>query len=159
MTAQKLWGNNATDDKQQREQIRAFWRHLFAGSAAVRFHRYDKVPPEPFFHCVSAARKLADLIDLWETEPHPDRLTEREPDEAYLMADPGRSYAVYFPRRGSVELNLEDVSGTFTRQWIDITTGRFAEKDTVEGNAAVILSTPDRHSGWAVVLQKAGSER
>ena len=38
--------------------------------------------------------------------PTTDYFSNREDNEAYVIANPGQEYAIYFPKGGSVDLNL-----------------------------------------------------
>ena len=79
--------------------IERFWRHLLAGAASMRFHRPDSGLGlnDKAVAAIRAARKLESKIPLWSVQPANELLSDREANEAYLAADPGRAYAVYFP--------------------------------------------------------------
>lgn len=152
----KTYGADGGRFGNTRDGIARFWRHLIGGAAAVRFHRPDSglgLSP-PAVASLAAARKLESLVRLWECEPTNELLNDRQPDEAYLTADAGRGYVVYFPAGGSVGLNLVDAPGQFTLHWIDIRSGEWGEKDAVTGGSTVPLQTPNDNSWLAVLVRE-----
>lgn len=154
------WGTGSLEDGVER-----FWRDILGGSAAVRFH----CPPEekPFDYrtkiCIRAAGLMTTMIDPWELSPHMELLSDRSENEAYLAANPGEAYALYFTHGGSVGLDLTDASGTLGVTWISISEGITTRttstkvyartKDSIEGGTVVTLSAPYK-GGWVAVLGK-----
>jgi len=88
--------------------IERFWRHLLAGAASTRFHRPDSGfgLNDKAVACVRAARKLESFIPLWSVQPSNELLSDRDANEAYLAADEGRTYAVYFPAGGEIRVDV-----------------------------------------------------
>ncbi len=134
--------------------IERFWRNLLAGAASVRFHR----PPagialnEKSQACIRAARVVEKLVRLWDIQPHMELLSKRSENEAYLAADPGSAYVLFFSQGGSVKLNLCDADETMTLTWIDVSKGVQAEcaQDLIGNN--VTISAP-ADSPWVAVVQ------
>ncbi len=139
-----------------------WWRHLIGGAAAVRFHR----PPsglglsELAMASIRAGRLLESRVKPWLTAPANHLLNDRDPDEAYLTARPGDLYAIFFPRAGSVGLNLSGVKGSFTLRWIDVTRGVWGPSAGVVAGSVVPISTPG-DGMWAATITKRdpGSRR
>ncbi|MFW6145842.1 MAG: hypothetical protein ACOC7R_00750 [Planctomycetota bacterium] len=137
------------------EGLNRWWRHMLGGAAAARFHR----PPaglglsEPTVAALKAARTLTARVKPWEAEPANERLIDRQAGEAYLLADPGKAYGLYFPRGGSVGLDLCEHRGHFDLQWIHCPSGNPGDRVAVEGGAIVRLTTPNDHP-WAAVLTR-----
>ncbi len=133
--------------------IERFWRHLLAGAAAIRFHR----PPsglglnDKAVACIEAARKLESLIPLWSVNPADNLLSGREENEAYLAADPGKAYVVYFPAGGEVLLDTSPARGSLSARWINIDTGDWGPSKNFRGGDKIRLSPPDK-SNWAVAI-------
>mgnify|MGYP000873211326 CR=1 FL=1 len=140
----KTYGADGGRFGNNRDGLERFWRHVIGGAASARFHRPDSGLglSAPAVASLRAARKLESLIKLWEVEPANQLLRNREPNEAYLAAKPGRAYALYFTHGGSVGLDLTDAKGPFEVRWIDIATGEWAGRETVEGGAVVTLTAP-----------------
>lgn len=136
--------------------VERFWRNLLGGSAAVRFHR----PPtgnglnDRAKASIRAARLVEDQVKFWDLVPHMELLAERGPNEAYLAAQPGRHYALYFPHGGSVRLDLSNAPGTFALQWISVSEGsRFGDGQSLRGGGAVEIAAPFK-GGWVAALVK-----
>jgi len=162
----KIYGNDmALDNKpwsrfkpgDSDNGIEEWWRNLLAGVAGVRFHRPTAgigLYPEAKA-CMSATRKVESNVNFWDVEPAMDLLTNREPDEAYLAADPGNAYIVYFTKKGggSVGLKLDDSpSATFELRWVNISTGDWGSTKTVSGGSTVTINRPDASAHWVATL-------
>lgn len=90
-------------------------------------------------------------------------LHNREPYEAYLAANPGSKYALYFPYGGSVGLDLSLTLGLFEITWISISEGMTTRSTsakvykrtdtTIEGGSIVTLSAPYK-GGWIAAIVK-----
>lgn len=109
---------------------------------------------------------------MWDVEPRNDLLSNRgvhkiyysgypfenEPfvyGEAYLAADPGKKYALYFTKGGSVNLDLRKYPGDiFELNWINIDSGNWGSCYTIEGGANVALSPPTNGAWVAAILKK-----
>ncbi|MFH1743416.1 MAG: hypothetical protein ABIH23_30795, partial [bacterium] len=82
--------------------IDRWWQNVFAGCASTRFHR----PPgglglsDAAQKVIRAARVFTSSFDIVHSAPRPDLLSDREENEAYCLAIPGKVYAVYFPKGG-----------------------------------------------------------
>jgi len=84
-------------------------------------------------------------------------LTERQPDEAYLAAEPGKAYILYFTRNGggSVGLKLNDYSNTtFELRWVNIGTGDWGPSTNISGGNTVVIVRPDASSHWVATIVK-----
>lgn len=135
------------------DAIERFWRHLLAGAASIRFHRPESGLGlnDKAVACLRAARKLEALAPLWNLKPANQLLVDRQPNQAYAAADPGKTYAVYFPQGGTLRLDLAQTQSRFTAHWIQIDTGRAGPSQPIPGGAKIPLSAPNR-GNWAVVL-------
>ena len=156
----KSFGTGGPEDGVER-----FWRNILGGSASSRFHRPDSGNGLNDFAqgSIKAARILESLIKFWDITPQMGLLSDREPNEAYLAAKPGQSYALYFTDGGSVGLDLSDAKGPFEMTWISVsmgittrtsaTGGYRLSKKTIEGGRVVTLSAPYK-GGWVAALVK-----
>ena len=156
MTVVKLRGtsDNMPGDEVG-ESIRKFWRGLFSGVSALRFHR----PPslglsEPAQASIRAIRRMERHVRFWEMEPRPDLLRDRAPDSFYLMARPGAAYALYATDGGAVRLDLRDANGPFRLRWIEIRSAQWREEEIVTGGSVVPIDAPGR-GAWGAVLTPA----
>jgi hypothetical protein len=162
----KVYGNDiALDNKpwsrfkpgDSDNAIEEWWRNLLAGVAGVRFHR----PTSGIGlctmakKCISATRKVETRVKFWDVEPRLDLLTNRQSDEAYLAADPGKAYILYFTKNGSgsVGLKLDSYPGTmFKLRWVNIGTGKWGPAKTISGGSTVTINRPDGSSHWIATI-------
>jgi len=145
--------------------VERFWRNILGGSAAARFHRPDAGNGLNDFAkaSIKAARILEGLIKFWDITPQMGLLSDRESNEAYLAAKPGKCYALYFIDGGSVGLDLSGTTGSFDVTWISVSmgvttrtsaAGRYRLMDkTIQGGSVVTLSAPYK-GGWVAALVK-----
>jgi hypothetical protein len=145
--------------------VERFWRNILGGSASARFHRPDSGNGLNDFAkgTIMAARILEDKMKFWDITPHMGLLSDRETNEAYLAADPGRSYALYFTNGGSVTMDLSDAPGRFEITWISVSSGVTTRTragghyrltpNSLEGGRPVKLTAPYK-GGWVAALVK-----
>jgi len=137
--------------------IEEWWRNLLAGVAGVRFHRPTSgigLYPEAK-NCISATRKVETIVKFWDVEPRMDLLTDRQSDEAYLAADPGKAYILYFTKNGSgsVGLKLDGYPDTkFKLSWFNIGTGNWESTTTISGGSTVTINRPNGSSHWVATI-------
>jgi hypothetical protein len=142
------WGSGSNADGVER-----FARNVIGGCASARHHR----PPsgnglnEKAKGIIKATRKVEELVRLWEVEPQMHLLTDKEPNEAYLTGKEGEKYIIYFPKGGNVKLDLTKHDGKFSGRWINIATGEWGDKFSIEGGSFHEISAPDA-TGWYVVI-------
>ena len=162
----KIYGNDlALDGKpwsrfkpgDSENAIEEWWRNLLAGMAGVRFHRPTSGIGLSALskNCISATRKVETRVKLWDVKPRLDLLTNRQSDEAYLAADPGKAYILYFTKDGggSVGLKLDGYTGTtFGLRWIDIGTGDWGAATTISGGSTVTIDRPNGSSHWVATI-------
>ncbi len=137
--------------------IERFWRNIIGGVSAVRFHR----PPwgiglsETAQAHVRSAGMFAERMDIFSAEPRLDLLAERETNSAWLMANPGVQYAVYFSHEGRVGITVDE--GTeLTLEWLDLESSRWQEGEMIQSDGVISLSTPtDGH--WIALLTAANN--
>ncbi|MCK4966497.1 hypothetical protein KAS50_05670 [bacterium] len=141
-----------------KESIDRWWRNIFAGCASTRFHRH--VSPVPDFGIgldetaqihIRAGRVFTSAFNVFTCEPKPELLSEREENEAYCLAEPGKVYAVFFPDGGEVNLLVE--SGNYRVRWFDIKTAAFREAVEVSGKH-VELKSPGTGDVQLVLVEK-----
>jgi len=134
------------------ESEKKYMRALLGGYSALRFHRPASLGLSgPARAIISAIRKLESQMKMWEIEPHLELLENRETDEAYLSADPGKKYALYFTDGGSVGLDLKDCKQSFKLKWLDLKTGNWGNEITVNGGGVVQISAPGK-GGWLATI-------
>jgi hypothetical protein len=153
--------NNVKIYRADDRALQIFWRNLFAGCAATRFHRPYPASSNGGWGLTptaqttfASARMLMDRFDLFAGEPRNDLLSERSSNEAYCLAKPGKQYAVYFPEGGEVKMDVSGANGMLQVRWLNIARGRWQEPDAVDGGEILELKTPDDGHWAALVLAR-----
>jgi hypothetical protein len=153
------------------ESVARFCRIIFAGCAGSRFHRPHPLE-DPDSHQASTGfglglsplaqkvilsmRQLTDGISLVTAVPRNDLLSGREENEAYLLAESGRQYALYFPRDagdGNIELDLTGANGSWRVKWVNIKMNTWLEDEQLlQGGSRVQIRKPDNGHWGALIL-------
>lgn len=151
----KTYGADGGRHGNSRDGMERWWRHVIGGAASARFHRPDSGLglSEPAVAAIQAARKLESLIPIWDIEPANKLLGDRADNEAYLAARPGQAYALYFTDGGSVTLDLKDAPGRFDVRWIDVATGQWGRRETLDGGDIVRITAPGKDH-WVAGIVK-----
>jgi hypothetical protein len=149
----KTYGADGSRYGTDQDGVERFWRHLLAGAASIRFHRPEAGLGlnEKAAASIRAARKLESIIPLWSVEPANELLSDREKNEAYLAADPGRSYVVYFPTGGEVKVDMSIAKESFIAHWIDIDSGEMGPTQNFSGGDKISVAAPGRKN-WVVAI-------
>ncbi|MCF6270847.1 MAG: T9SS type A sorting domain-containing protein [Melioribacteraceae bacterium] len=143
----KPWGTWRPGDTDN--AIEEWWRSLIAGVAGIRFHRpttgigISNIAKNN----IKSVRLIEEKIKFWDVEPHQELLGDRESDEAYLAADPGKKYILYYTENGQgmVTLDLSNYSDTyFEVNWVNISLGIFDtnKTTTIIGGSIVPINRP-----------------
>jgi hypothetical protein len=154
----KIYGSDLIEDRWQGEDnnaIEDFWRSMLAGAAGVRFHRppYGLGLSEKAKNSMKAVRFIEDEIKFWEVEPNQELISDRDLDEAYLAADPGDKYILFFTDGGSVDLDLKAFKGRiYNVRWFDIDSGTATNGvEKITGGSLISLHAPDQ-GHWVAVI-------
>jgi len=150
----KTYGADGGAFGNSRDGVERWWRHLIGGAAAVRFHRPDAglgLSTE-VVGSLKAAGKLLSLIKPWEVEPANEVLRNREPNEAYLAAAPGKAYEIYFPDSGSVGVDLTD--DPYQVHWIRVSDGTMRPGVLLASERPVSIRTPG-DGGWVAAIVRS----
>ena len=158
LTNVKIYGADTGPERWFRadvDGVERFWRNIFGGMASARFHR----PPaglgltETAQANIRSMRTLMDEMDVFTCEAHNDLLSDRKPNEAYCLANPGEQYAVYFPDGGEVTLDISDVKGGMKAKWLDIAQSKWKTQQTLIADRSVTLRAP-QSGPWVVLVSK-----
>ena len=79
-------------------------------------------------------------------------LNEREPNEAFCLAQQGKQYAIYFTDGGEVVLDLSRVEGKFDLRWLNISQSEWQESIKIEGTKHVRIVSPGSGQWAALIL-------
>jgi hypothetical protein len=101
---------------------------------------------------------MTENLPFWQMEPA-DELLVNESSEGEVFAQVGQVYALYLSKANSTgQLDLRNVSGTFTMRWYDPRIGEFAGgTHTVTGGGFVNLGQVPHSSAedWVMLVEKA----
>ena len=148
------------------------WKFILAGgglfnnldySFASRFedgsYRHAKSPGGGSADLRTQLKILKDFIHEFNfIDMHPDRSVVKAAAgvSTYVLAEPGKQYAIFVD--GGSQCNLEVLlsPGTFDVEWIDTKTGKSEKRERVQsGDGTIRLSSPEYHSDIAVrILRK-----
>jgi len=150
----KIYGADGGRFGEARDGIERLWRNVFGGCASARFHRPASGIglSKRAQRMIKSAREVTDAINVFACQPHADLLCDRDDNEAYCLAEPGKQYAVYFPRGGLVTLNLKRAAGSLSLRWHDIDAGTWGKAENVKGGGTIELKTPG-DGQWAAVIR------
>jgi hypothetical protein len=148
ITSVKIYGGTADTgfDGTYAEGQERFWRNVFAGVSAVRFHRPEAgigLDSVSLAH-LRSMRMLADSLHVFDTAPCTDLLEGRAPNEAFCLGQTGTKYAVYFPEDGTVTLHLPPESKKWTQQWLDVRNHHWQPPATIRTADSLQLSAPGK---------------
>ncbi len=135
-----------------------FWRNVFAGVSAVRFHR----PPsglaltKPAQAHIRSMRMFTDELGIFTCAPRPDLIRDEAGwgFEAYCLADPGRAYAVCFPNGGAVQLDCSELTGEAAIRWMDVRACEWSHEEPVSAGETTWVTAPTG-AFWAAVVRGA----
>jgi hypothetical protein len=156
----KTYGADTGRYGTDRDGLERWWRHLIGGAAGVRFHRpesglgfNDKAEAS-----IRAARLLESGVKFWDLAPALELLKDREANEAYAAAQPGRSLVIYFPDGGEVNADLRKFPAECEVRWLDIGAASWKHSAKVPGGAWATVKTPGQGQ-WAGLIQPAGAAK
>ena len=154
----KIYGADGGRFGSTRDGLERFWRNIFGGFASARFHRPDSGVglTEIAQAHLKSMRMITDEMDVFTCKPNNVLLSNREDNEAYVLANTGKEYAVYFPKGGSVDLNLslgkKPDAKTVKIRWINIAKSEWKLEKEIPFKDSITLTQPtDSH--WAVLVQ------
>lgn len=131
-----------------------WWQNIFAGCASTRFHRPESGSGLDMTaqKMIKAARIFTAEFDIFSCEPRPDLLLDREDNEAYCLAEPGKVYAVYFPKGGEVKIEVQDSGKGYRIRWFDIDSASFVEEIKTK-DKTIFLKSPSTGIIWLALIE------
>ncbi|MEO1263311.1 MAG: hypothetical protein AAFZ15_31165 [Bacteroidota bacterium] len=142
----QIWAGTAKDGTER------FWRNIFLGHAAARFHR----PPaglglnEVTMANIKSMRMLLAEFNLFKsTEATNVLLGEREENEAYCRVNPEQGFIIYFPNGGEVFLRAYERK--YEVKKLNIATSVWTQKEIVQLEGKIKTPTGEQ---WAVLIKK-----
>jgi hypothetical protein len=135
--------------------IQTFFRNILGGFASSRFHR----PPaglglsELSINSIKTIRKIEEYVKMWEISPRMDLLGDVEENLAYLAANEGEKYVIYFTKAGKVNLNLTGRNHAFTIRWINVDTAEWEKTEEIKGGSSIDLEAVNEKGSFAVLTR------
>ena len=154
----KIYGANGATYGRNRDAQERFWRNIFGGLAATRFHRphWGLGLNEKAKTHIKSMRMFTGAMDIFQCEPHMELLGWywRERNEVYCVANPGREYGLFFTDGGVATVDVSAAGGReMTVRWLDIMASKWLEPVTMKPeNRQLRLLTPE-DGYWAVLVQ------
>lgn len=148
----KIYGNDGGKHKTTRDAIESFIKNIMFGCASSRFHRPTSGQGlnENAQSVIQVIREVSDRMDFFNGIPHNDLLSERDNNEAYCRAIPGKEYMVYFTDGGEVVLTNKEGQEK-KLYWIDVLNRDWNEAVKVSGNEIKLTCPSDGH--WIALIQ------
>ena len=149
----KIYGADTGRFGNDRDGMERFWRNIFGGLASSRFHRPDSGQGlgQKAQANLRSMRMLTDKMDIFTCEPHNDLLSDKESNEAYCIANPGKEYAVYFSNGGEVTLNIGSLKKPASVRWLDIMKSQWTNIQQIENGSKLKLRCPSQ-GYWAALI-------
>jgi len=158
MNSVKVYGAHTSHHGTSRNAQESFWRNLFAGVAAVRFHR----PPaghgldEVAKAHLRAARLLCKRFDPSTATPANHLLLERSRNEAFCLAGADGRLAAFFTDGGQVQL-ASDADRTL--HWLDVTANRWLDETVARSEDGLVgVATPEPTGYWVLLVDPPGAD-
>lgn len=134
--------------------VQTFCRNIIGGFASSRFHR----PPfgtglaPASINCIRTIRKIETQGKMWNNSPRMDLLRDYAENEAYLSAQEGDFYLIYFPEGGKVKLDLKEYDRPFIMKRIDLKDAVWGESVKIGGGSMLEVISPNEEGSF-VILQ------
>ncbi len=131
------------------------WKSVTRGLNPLFMDPWDaaNMPPpmdpkwDPIRRNLGHARAMTSRMDLRRAVPRGDLSST-----GYCLADPGRAYLVYLPDGGEAVVDLSDIGGEASVEWLDPRTGE-RTRTTLPAGAATRLVAPFEGDAAALVLR------
>lgn len=150
----KIYGAEAKIHHDEMHAQQSFWRAVFGGVAAARFHR----PPtglgidERVQHHIRSMRMVQECFADWfAAEPANELLSDREENSCYCRAQQGSCIAVVFFGAAGTTVDLTPLGGAGTARWLDVASSAWRGDGSPVSGGPVELSPPDGGFQVAVV--------
>jgi hypothetical protein len=141
------------------------WWSAYIGGGVWEVHTYVSSVPynspmstwETAWNEIGGARKFMESIPFWQMQPRNDLVTS---GNAYCLAEPGYTYALYLPEGGQITVNLEANTSTYYYEWWKASNnqnGYFQNANTITVNRNNIPFTAPGPGDWALRIEVVNS--
>ncbi len=87
-------------------------------------------------------------LPFWRMIPYPELANTR-----ICLAEVGKTYAVYTPKGGKVQIDLTKIEGNFKAIWFNPQTGKWAKSSPISAGRTIELFAPDEND-WVLLVQR-----
>lgn len=87
-------------------------------------------------------------LPFWRMQPQPEIISTK-----VCLAELGRTYAVYAPKGGTVQLHLTKTEGSLKAQWFNPRAGNWVEVGFISGGSVREFTAPDRND-WVLLVRR-----
>jgi hypothetical protein len=77
-------------------------------------------------------KRFMESLDFIHLKPAPELLSYAGGKEVFLLANPGKEYALFVENTGKERIGLELPAGKYSLQWIDVESGTFEKTGTLQ---------------------------
>ncbi|MCS7186979.1 MAG: DUF5060 domain-containing protein [Armatimonadota bacterium] len=106
---------------------------------------------KPLGQLYSALGRLASFmrsLPFWRMQPHPELASTK-----ICLAEVGRTYAVYAPKGGTIQLDLTKIDGEFKVRWFNPRAGNWVDGGSISAGSVREFAAPDNND-WVLVVQR-----
>jgi len=137
------------------DAVERFVRNVFLGAATTRFHRPEAGLGlnELARNVIACLRQVVNSYEHFNANDCTQLLVNREDNEAYMRANPNKSYLIYFPAGGSVSTDLNTLKQARI-QWVNVTENLWMEPVDIEISSQTKIQAPDNQD-WIAIIKAA----
>jgi hypothetical protein len=119
-------------------------KNVLFGAASTRFHRPTSGQGlnENAQAVIKSMRSYIEKSDFFNGQPANQLLGNRNAGEAFCRAIPDREYAIFFPKGGEVELDINEKLKDISIEWLDIMKSEWISDSNIrrEGGKLIVKS-------------------
>ena len=146
----KVYGNDGGQHQTTQNAIESFVKNVLFGAASTRFHRPTSGQGlnETAQAVIRSMRSYVEKSDFFNGQPANHLLMNREPGEAYCRAIQGREYAIFFPKGGEVELDINEKLKDISVEWLDIMNSEWKSENEIRREGSKLIVTSPGTTNW-----------
>lgn len=154
----KIYGAEAKIHKDRTHAEQSFWRTVFGGAAAARFHRPPigiGLDPGAQAH-IRAMRMVEAAFGRWcAGAPAMELIGDPAGNVAYCFARPPEAAAVVFLSDVELGFDLSRMAAPVHVRWLDARVARWIQDPPPAGDRAALRLRPPREGIWVAVVTAA----
>lgn len=150
----KVYGNDGGQHQTTQNAIESFVKNVLFGAASTRFHRPTSGQGlnENAQAVIKSMRSYIEKSDFFNGQPANQLLGNRETGEAYCRAIPDREYAIFFPKGGEVELDINEKLKDISIEWLDIMKSEWTPDGNIHREGSKIIVKSPGSANWLALI-------